>query len=95
MKRLRHKKCEPGQLRMYWGPGDNGDYPDVFIVQGGAEGQRRDSALLYSLFCAKRPAFGKRELEPSVLDTLKARGYDITTLEFSIKRLSQPGGGGL
>lgn len=50
---------------------------------------RADTALLHMIICSKRPkiAFGKLDwnvMEPSLIEELQARGYDITTLKFSI-----------
>jgi hypothetical protein len=47
-----------------------------------------DGSLLYSVFCAKRnaPSFNGPTLDPSFVEELKARGYDLRTLRFSIDR---------
>lgn len=49
-----------------------------------------DGHLAYAVICAHRMFYdyqaGRHEFDPSFADELKARGYDITTLRFSIQR---------
>jgi hypothetical protein len=86
-KRLRHKKCAPGQLRAYWGREGRGNYPDVILAHGGGTASKRDTTLLFIHLCTKRPTGYNSEYIPSLMDDLRERGYDISTLEFSIKKL--------
>ena len=90
MKRLRKPKLKDGELRMYWGrlPHDN---PDVVLAWQGNSMMKRDTALLHMVICSKRPkiTLGKLDwsaMEPSLIEDLEARGYDITTLKFSIMK---------
>jgi hypothetical protein len=61
------------------------------LAYGGGGASKRDTALLHHYLCSPRPhvTLGRypQEISPSLIDELIARGYDITTLEFSIKRL--------
>lgn len=90
MKRLRKPKLKDGELRVYWGrlPHDN---PDVVFAWQGDSMMKRDTSLLCNMFCSKQPDPFARPIfsvmRPSLVDELKARGYDITTLKFSIQKL--------
>ena len=91
MKRLRKPKLKDGELRVYWGRPDRHDYPDVVLAWQGDRGMRADTALLHSYLCSQRPNPHKKPIfsvmEPSLVEELTARGYDITTLKFSIHKL--------
>ena len=51
---------------------------------------KRDTRLLYYYLCCQRPDTSKQPLfsvmQPSLIEELTARGYDITTLKFSIMK---------
>lgn len=90
IRRLRTPKMKDGELRVYWGREPHDRTPDVmFAWQGDAE-MRRDTRLLHSHFSCPRPdphvqpVFSK--MLPSLIEELQARGYDITTLKFSIQK---------
>lgn len=95
MKRFRRLHAKPGQLLVYYGklPGDN---PDICFAWGGEGATRRDGALLHYMFSGKRmqPVYGQErdenhglpwKFDKSFLEELEARGYDLTTLKFSIQ----------
>jgi hypothetical protein len=88
-KRLRRRKMKDGELAMYWGRVD-GDAPDVVYEWRGDSSMRSDSRLLYHLVGCERvdprasPLYSK--MIPSLIDQLIGRGYDITTLKFSIMK---------
>jgi len=90
MKRLRKPKLKDGELRMYWGRPDPHDCPDVVLAWQGNSHMRADTALLHYVICSKRPDPRKLPIfsvmEPSLIEELEARGYDITTLKFSIMK---------
>jgi hypothetical protein len=102
MKRYRAPKQKPGVLRMFYGRVD-GDRPDVCYQWGGAGANKCDSHLLHNVIGSKRLelVYGEEREKtgspyrwgPSLIEELEARGYDISTLKFSIeqKRPSQPG----
>jgi hypothetical protein len=83
MKRYRAPKMKPGQLRMYWGRVD-GDSPDVCYMWGGGGANKCDAALLHYHLGTKQLNW-KKEIEPSLIEELEKRGYDISTLKFSIE----------
>jgi hypothetical protein len=55
---------------------------------------KADTALLHMIMCSKRPDPLKLPIfsimEPSLIEELIARGYDITTLKFSIMKKAAP-----
>lgn len=62
-----------------------------YIVLYGDDTPRCDRALVFNAFCSKRQSynFSTRmvDYEKSFVDELIDRGYDISTLRFSIDRL--------
>lgn len=85
-KRFRASQAKPGELKMQWGklPGEN---PDICTVWGdGAGGNGRDSNLLMDALCNPRNRYMSPEQDKSVIKRLEERGYDITTLRFSIQK---------
>lgn len=89
VKRYRRPKLKDGELRVYWGklPHNN---PDIVIEWLGDSSMKRDSNFLfYELGSDKpdlhaKPLFSK--MNPSFFKELELRGYDITTLKFSIMK---------
>ena len=88
-KRLRRRKMKDGELAMYWGRVD-GDAPNVVYEWRGDSSMRCDSRLLHHMMATERvdpcasPLYSK--MIPSLIDQLIDRGYDITTLKFSIMK---------
>jgi hypothetical protein len=93
MKRLRKPKLKDGELRMYWGKPEYCE-PDVVLAWQGDSRMKADTALLHMIMCSKRPDPLKLPIfsimEPSLIEELIARGYDITTLKFSIMKKAAP-----
>lgn len=89
MKRLRAPKLKDGELRAYWGRVD-GDCPDVVFAWQGDSSMKRDSAMLYYHIGSKHPDPHTQpifiKMLPSLIEELDARGYDLTTLKFSIMK---------
>ena len=89
MKRLRRPNIKDGELKVYWGRMPH-DEPDIIIEYRGDRGMKRDSNLLFNALTSKnvdpfaKPLFSK--MNPSLVEELEARGYDITTLKFSIRK---------
>jgi hypothetical protein len=54
--------------------------------------RRCDRSLMYGVLCLK-PVKGEVLMNESLINELKARGYDTTTLEFRIKRKATAAGG--
>lgn len=91
MKRATSRKAKPGHLIAFHGRLTGDSSPDIVFAWG--EGcSKRDGAFLHmSLASPTPPAVRGRDWEPSFLEGLTARGYDITTLQFSIKKLQVEG----
>lgn len=97
MKRYRAPKAKPGELKAQWGKWP-GDLPELCYVWG-AGISKRDANLMHDMLCEKRArlAFGDDRLklgppiiyDKSFLQELEARGYDITTLRFSIQKKTE------
>jgi len=87
--RYRTPKLKDGELRVYWGKLPH-DSPDVIFAWQGDGSMRRDSKLLSVCFGSKMPdPFAKpifSKMNPSLIEELEARGYDITTLRFSVMK---------
>ena len=79
-KRWRTPKAKPDELKIAYGkePHDN---PDLFYCHGGGGAHRCDARLL-SHFIENVTYFEDRNLRQE----LENRGYDITTLKFSIMK---------
>lgn len=92
-KRLRTPKLEDGELRIYWGREPRG-YPEIMFAWQGDRAMKRDTNLLHYVMCSKKPKInlGKIDwsvMEPSLFEELDARGYDLTTLKFSVKKKNE------
>jgi hypothetical protein len=90
VKRWRAPKAKPGELKAQWGKVEG--EVDLCFAWGGAGATKSDSALLQQVLANKRylPSFkgplGTYETENSLVEELEARGYDITTIRFSIQK---------
>ena len=84
MKRWRTPKPRPNELRVLYGKLPKND-PDILYVWG--EGtSKADSKLLHYMFSSKRFFPGSVDANDSFLEELEKRGYDITTIKFSIQK---------
>lgn len=89
--RLRKPQLKDGELRIYWGRDHRDDYPDLMLAWQGDSGMKRDTNLLYSIICSKRPTISATKvdwynMQRSLIEELEERGYDITTFKFSIMK---------
>ena len=89
-KRYRVRPYQPGTLRAYWGISEPSEDP-VLI----ANGIKQDAGTL--LHCWNRRELYppltalvmKTDSAPSFMQELEARGYDLTTIRFSIKKKTE------
>ena len=79
LKRWRRPTASPGELKIAFGKSE-GDI-DLFYCHGGGGASRPDARLL-SHFFERVTYFDGRNLRQE----LEHRGYDITTLKFSIQQ---------
>jgi len=90
---MSHPSAAPGQVKVKYGKRER----DLFMCHG--EGTSKADAVLLLMALKERTLecdfLTVYDLEvsgqmgPSVLDQLEARGYDITTLEISIRKKTQ------
>lgn len=79
-----------GKLKMAYGNHPDDGY-DI-ITSWGNGCSVADARLLHLYLCSERPPiFPDGEWSPSLIEELEARGYDITTLKFSIERKKECG----
>ena len=91
----RPDSCDPtpGELVMMWGYAD-GEGPDICYFAG--EGvDRTDQRLLHNVLASPRMVPDLHSplhftFDPSFIDQLKSRGYDVTTLRLSIRKMANP-----
>jgi hypothetical protein len=84
-KRYRVPQAKPGQLLALFGRAYRQDTPDLVYSWGGSGASKPDSRILMRAI-EEVPVFDGRSLR----EELTARGYDITTLRFSIQRHAEP-----
>jgi hypothetical protein len=87
-KRYRTLKAKPGELRAYYGKPDRWSGPDVCYAWGPGV-SKSDARLLHNVISSDRleldfPNLGHK-FGPSFIAELESRGYDISTLRFSIQ----------
>lgn len=82
MKRYRAPKVAEGQIKMQKGRID-GD-ADMCIFYGDNT-PRCDRALVMNTLCSDRLGY-KGDTQPSFIEELAKRGYDLETLRFSIEK---------
>lgn len=91
MKRYRRPKVIEGQIKMQKGKVDGDVDMCIFFGDGTP---RCDRTLVMSALCSERQftdlSTMRPKFEPSLIDELEARGYDMDTLQFSIKRKEAP-----
>jgi hypothetical protein len=89
-KRIYVPTAKPGELKAVWGRAERGDAPDIVYAWG--EGvNRADGRMLHNALSGERlrptmKNLGGYEVDKSFLEELENRGYDLTTLKFSIQK---------
>lgn len=88
-KRYRTLRAKPGELRAYYGKADRHSGLDVCYAWGdGTSGA--DARLLHHALATERLTFNfpttETKWEHSFLTELEERGYDLTTMRFSIQK---------
>ncbi len=92
-KRYRQPRPKPGQLKIQWGK-LAGEDEDMLYAHGGGppEGNATRADGRFISFCISMPRprvnfdGGCPQFDPSMLEELEHRGYDIKTLKFSIEK---------
>jgi hypothetical protein len=92
-KRVRVPDPKPGVLEARWGRADSFNKPSVVYVHGGGGSVKADARLLSTMFEGRDVDTGSLvfgRTGKSLIKELEDRGYDITTLKFSIRLKEQP-----
>jgi hypothetical protein len=82
------RAAKRGELKIVWGRPEPGETPDICYVWGDGV-SRSDSRLLHTVLGCERfsPQLdGRYAALHSLFDELEERGYDLTTLKFSIQK---------
>lgn len=91
-KRTRRVQAKPGQLVAAWGRAGEegrGERPDIQYAWGGAGASKPDGRILCNALEGAKVFDGK-----TLCAELEVRGYDLTTLRFSIERKAIAAEGG-
>ena len=72
---------KPGEFKISWGRVDRGDYLSLIYSHGGAGASRPDGRMISYIFEGVKNEDGR-----TLAQELEYRGYDISTLKFSIKQ---------
>ena len=81
MKRLRNPVAKLGELKAAWGRVERGDTPSLVYAYG-AGGAGKPDARILSTALEELIVFNGK----SLIEELEVRGYDLTTLKFSIQQ---------
>lgn len=75
---------KPGQLQVGWACEDRFVNPELHFCYGGGGATSRDNHMLINAFHLAKTASGK-----CLVEELVDRGYDLSTLKFSIEKLPE------
>lgn len=78
-------KPKHGEIRIDWSKREN----DLVFSWGGEGATKATAGYLQGQLSYKHYDCNGRLTEPSIIEELEARGYDITTLHISIKKKPQ------
>ncbi|MAC12975.1 MAG: hypothetical protein CMN74_12325 [Sphingorhabdus sp.] len=96
VKRWRRLVAKPGEIKVGYGKESRHDDPDLLVAWGGGGADKSDARTVLSAIDRRHlartlPGLDVEE-QPSLAEELEQRGYDITTLKFSIQRKAPPEG---
>jgi hypothetical protein len=83
-KRWREPKAKVGELVARWGKVDG--VTDICIAANGGGVAGADMHLLWNVIGGPRYGYTPSREGPSFLKELESRGYDLTTLRFSVMK---------
>jgi hypothetical protein len=91
---MRQKKARPGELRVWYGQLTRHESEDLCVAWGEGTGSP-DARLLLGAFGNDRdrhPLVAKpgEDSDPPIIEELRRRGYDLSTLEVRIRKLATP-----
>ena len=80
-KRIHIPKAKRGQLIAKWGRPDRGELPSIVYAHGAGGADLADARVLSDAFEGMKNCFDR-----TLAAELEDRGYDMTTLKFSISQ---------
>ena len=80
-KRIHIPVAKPGQLLAKWGRPDRGEDPAIVYAHGAAGATRPDARVLSDAVEGLKNCYGR-----TLAEELEYRGYDMTTIRFSIEQ---------
>ena len=80
-KRIHIPTAKRGQLIVKWGRSDRGEIPSLVYAHGAGGADRTDARVLLDAFEGMKNCFDR-----TLAAELEGRGYDMTTLKFSISQ---------
>jgi len=84
-KRYRSPKAKPGQIKAQWGKVPH-EIPGICYAWGGGGASCADVRLLDYALSGRRYSPIDKTWSDSFLEELEKRGYDLTTLKFSVEK---------
>lgn len=94
MRRYRTPTAKPGEIKIVYGKADRYSRPDLCVAWGDGVDMKPTARLVMNALEGKRMtrAFPSMDVtyEPSLIEELETRGFDITTLRFTIQRKAKP-----
>ena len=84
-KRIYVPVAKEGQLMAKWGRPEQGEPPEIVYAWGGAGACKRDAGILMRALGGLEVIDGKTPAQE-----LEARGYDLSTLKFTIEHKTDP-----
>lgn len=82
---MRKRSAKPGELLVQWGVAERGDAP-ALVYSWGAQGASKQDGNLLCWVLEEKRALGDMTDGRSLAVELERRGYDLTTLRFSIQQ---------
>jgi|GEM_PF-1849238 len=90
-RRWRAPTAKPGEVKIVYGRTSRYDDPDICVAWGAGGADKSDARMVMHALTEKRLGYTFPSLaveqRPSLVGELEARGYDITTLRFTIQRV--------
>lgn len=83
-KRYRRRTAKDNQIMLYYGKAYTYDAPDICVAWGKQAG-KPTANLIMSAFCETH-----KLIDVSLIEELDRRGFDVTTIKFSIEKKRLP-----
>lgn len=94
-RRWRTPEAKHGEIKIVYGKADRHSRPDLCVAWGAGADMKPTASLVMHALDQKRMGYKfptmEVEYRPSLLEELETRGFDITTLRFSIQRKGEFG----